>query len=71
MMGARSYCHIYLCKRTSPGDTTGIFYHMTHNTIDCGLQENLPKDAMNVYHANNAEIHVSYFVKLVRVRSGY
>jgi len=45
MMGARRQCccHIYLCKWTNPGDTTEIFHHVTHNTIDFGLQENLPK----------------------------
>ena len=30
------------------GDTTEIFYHVTHNTIDFGLQE---KPAINVYRA--------------------
>ena len=40
-MGARRQrcCCIYLCKRTNSGDTTEIFHHVTHNTVDCGLQE--------------------------------
>ena len=29
-------------------DTTEIFQHVTHNAINCGLQENLPEDATNV-----------------------
>jgi len=47
---------LHLCKWINPGDTTEIFHHVTHNTIECGVQENLLKDALNVYRDNYADL---------------
>ena len=60
----------YLCEWTNPGDTTEIFYHVTHNTIDCGLQE---KSAIRCNECLPCQIMLKYVLvtllnKLVVVR---